>query len=480
MPSPRNVVRLFASVALGMGLWALPAAPVGIALGLATAPAAAQTQDKDKDTIIFKNGRVVQGKILKETDTEVEFEVDVAGIKSKTTYKKDDLLSVTKGEGAAAAEETPAATDPKTTAAEAKKVEAADPGAPKVYVLELEGWFGEDISQTPLRKAVDDAKRMEPDYLIIVMNNDWSATRFGELGDIPEDSEKFFDQIFRAVDMAPVFTEEIPRWTKPPKVVFWVKKAMGGASILPLSCDTIYFASDAKMGGIGGLSKMFGSRGTVRTREKQRSLRLTTAEGIAIKGGHDPVLVRAMARDDYILSVKFEGGKPVYLERLPESPDELLLTDDGEGHNEDDIAALARGEGNDVLTLKADLAYKLGISKGTVDSLNDLLFNLGIARNHQMLKGQSAMVLKNWTNGLENARRELVRLWDAYQEIQVTGDYPERQQARNKQKSTIKKMQDIEKRFEEALNPWQVGVPNYNQLEEILRQIELAQMQDRR
>jgi hypothetical protein len=481
MAKARKIVHLLASAAAGCTCWMAPAltlGSLGLGVGMTLSPVMAQASE-EKDTLILRSGNIVKGKVIEEKADEIIFEVDVAGIKSKTSYKRAEILAVNK---AAASGETPAAPasgEPAGKTAPAPAA-AANEGAQKVYFLELEGWFGEDISQTPIRQAMADAKKNEVDYIIISINNDWSMERFGDLGDIKDDVGQF-DQFWRALEIDPIFGHEIPQWPKAPKVVFWVKKAMGGAAFLPLGCKDIYFASEGKMGGIGHLDKMFGSTGDEVVRQKQYSLRVVTAQGIAIRAGHDPKLVKAMAEDEYILSVKYEGGAPVYLERMPESPDEELLTDDAKDERRDDIVKLARGEGNDCLTLTAEKAQRLGVSKGTVDTLDDLLFQLGIARNHQIVNGQAKNIQKTWISGLESAKRRLQKLWEDYGEVEVAapGEYPQRTQARGRQKSIINEMQALLTRYKEAINANQIEVPDYNQLEEMKRLIELDQLRDK-
>ncbi len=379
-----------------------------------------------------------------------------------------------------------AAQDKGTDLKAAKNEPGTTVDAKKVYIVELGGTFGEDISQTPMRQAVKDAKKLGADYLIFVLDNDWSVTRESGMRSDAEkkDDQGQFDELFRAEAMETTFTEEIQHdWPADhqPQVVFWVKKAMGGACFLPFNAKTIYFSSEAKMGGIGKLEKIFGSMGDRVVREKQFALRLGHAEGRAIQGGYEPRIVRAMARTEYVLSYKMEGGKPVFLERMPEAPDEILLTDDGKDEREDTEEQLGRGEGNDCLTLTPKVAYDLGVSKGTVDSMDDLLFQLGLSRNHVILKGQSAQYMKTWRDGLEQARRKLPKLWHDFEEVMVKppGQYQQRNEARGKRKSIIEQMEGIEKKYEEALNPHSVRVPNYNELEEIKKKIELEQLQDK-
>lgn len=486
--------RLLSVLALGAAL-ALPAFSTGL---IATASAQDSTKGdqetkpaSDKDVVLFRNGRTVEGKILEETPTTIRMTVEIAGISADTTYNKNEILTITRATAAAKpdadAKKTPEVKpDLKAETTKPAAAEAAGADIKKVYKIELTGTFGEEISQTPIRQAVKDAQKVGADYIVVIMDNDWSLRR-SKGHDAPDDASAF-DQLFRSEQIDPIFNEEIPRdWQKQPQIVFWVKKAMGGAAFLPLSCPTIYFSSEGKMGGIGHLEDIFGSMGDQVFREKQFALRLGHAEGKAIKGGYDPRIVRAMARTEYVLSYRMVGGKAELLERMPEGPDEFLLTDDGDEQagRKDTIEQLARGEGNDNLTLTPKVAFDLGLSKGTVDSLDDLIFQLGIARNSQLVnEKQSDQIMKTWRDGLENARRRLPRLWKDFNEVQVKepGQYRERTQARGRKKAILEEMQGIEKKYEEALHPHQIppeGVPDWNELERIKKQIDMDQIGDK-
>jgi hypothetical protein len=442
-------------------------------------------QDATKDTIIFRDGKTVQGTILEETPTFVKMKVTIAGITSDATYQKAEILSVVKAAAPAAPAKADAPGARAPAVASEKPPTKAPPAEPnsdrkKIYTMKLTGWFGEDISETPIRNALKDAKAQGADVIIMELDNDWSLKRFGQLGDIKDDVGQF-DQLFRAEKMESIFTHEIPSWEKPPQVVIWVKKAMGGAAFLPFLSRNIYFSSEGKMGGIGHLQAIFGSTGDEVVREKQFSLRLGHAKGKAIEGGYDPRIVEAMARDEYELSVKFEGGTPVLLEREPESPDEILLTDDGKEGNADNIEALARGEGDDCLTLRADIAYKLGISKGTADTLDDLVYQLGLSRTSEVVKGQADNIMKAWRDGIEDAKRQLPKMWKEAEEVapKPPGGHKERTEARGRKKKIYTDMQQIEKRYEEALNPRSIRMPNWNDLETLKKRLELEQLADK-
>ncbi|MCC6660122.1 MAG: hypothetical protein IT437_04470 [Phycisphaerales bacterium] len=471
-------IRRAASAAMVLGAFTLAAVP-------------AQSQPEQKvtatDKLILRTGRIIDGKVLEETDTRVKFTVITAGISATQWFDKADILKVEKGDAPAPAEEpAPGATVAKP---EAAKAEPAPADAKKVYVVNLKGQFGEDITQTPIRQAVADAKSRGANVLVFVLDNDWSMNQGGMKDELPNDEARF-DELFRAEQITPIFMNEISReWENPPKVVFWVKQAMGGAAFLPFVSQNIYMSSDSRWGGIGNLSTLFGGTGDEVVRQKQYSLRMGHAEGWALTGGYDYRIVRAMAKVEYVLSYKMVGGQPQLLERMPEAGDEFLLTDDGKDDREDTIQALARGQGNDVLTLNADLARKLFISKGTVDSLDDLIYDLGLSRSSVRVDDKSDKIMEGWTRNLTSAKAELRELMQDYQQINVTGDYSERSRSRGAQIAKLTQMIQIIRRYKEALGPrWfrDNGYPAadaddvISELERIIERTRQQQMMDKK
>lgn len=358
----------------------------------------------------------------------------------------------------------------------------------KVYTFTLDGWFGKDVSQTPIGMALEEAREMEADYIIITVDTNWHE--FGDplQSEMPEDVIGNFDQFFRTKKMAPLFQEKMLTWEKQPKVVFWVKQAMGGAAFLPFLSDTMYFHPDGKIGGIQGIFLMFGGQGDRVVVEKQISLRLTTAQGIAIQNGYEPKLIEAMTRGDYVLSYRLVGGRPVYLEREPQGPDEFPLTNNAlMAENRDSIQELARGRGMNWLTLKADVAQVLGVSKGTVSEMDDLLFELGIARNYEMV-GNGEKIMEDWSSSLKRTEQTLSRLFREFNEVRVEGEWAERRRARGQQRSLLQQMSGLLTRYEEAIIPWQI--PGFIRagtaqqvltlFRQLLQRIELQQLADER
>jgi len=468
--------------------WTWPAPSGGPLAASAQAGVSAQDGADAPDLLIFNDGRTVKGKVLEETATTVRMRVVFRGIVSETTYPKADIASIKRGANETPgvpprtppaperprAERTPAA-EPNVVRSPADEVAPAD--AVNVYLLELTGQFGKDISQTPVRDAVADAEKLGADYMIVKSSNRWTtADGLSEL----TDDVAAFDQLFRAEDIAKIFYQELPReWREPARVVFWVDRAMGGAAFLPLISPDIYFTSDGKMGGIGNLGQLF-DQGDEVVKEKQFSLRLASAKGLAERGGHPTQLVEAMARREYVLWARYRGGEVVFIDNpaLVEESD-TLLTDDGEGENEDTDEQIVREQGNDVLTLNADLAFNLGLSDGTVDTLDDLLFELGIERQARVLEGRSERIMERWRRQVKGAENQLEELWEEFNEAEIGGDERERARGRGTRIRKAEDMIGILRRFEEAINPGQIGVPGIAQLEQMIDQLRLDQLADR-
>jgi hypothetical protein len=441
-------------------------------LAQAPAPAAATKTDGAKDRITLRSGQVIEGRILEETPTQLRVKGKLSGIEAEVSYDKSDILTIERGAVPGEAPKPETKSEAKPDPADKQN---GTPDGKRIYRIPLTGEFGEDISQTPLRRAIHDAKKQNAEIIVIELENTWKVRGGGD-EEQSKDAENDFDALWRALPIAPVLTEEIDReWTTKPQMVFWVKNAMGGAAFLPFTSPTIYMAPEAKIGGIGRVETLL-KQGDLVFKEKQISLRMGTVEGIAVRGGYDPRIIRAMARTEYVLSYKIEGGKPIYIERMPEGPDEILLTDDGKDDRKDTIQQLARGEGNDVLTLTADVALRLNISKGTVDNFQDLAIKMGVGRNYQELKG-GERTMSDWREDIAKAKRAIPKLLSEYNDIKPgPNDTPAT--TRGRRVSKLNEIRSILKKYEEAIVPQKYGWPSIEQIELRIKQIQLEGLGD--
>lgn len=396
----------------GLAAMALPAAPA-----LAHAALAEPTHE-----LLLSTGQTVKVEILKDGQKEIEVMLYVGGMTAPRTYQRSEIVSITELSHSPDAT-TDAAPEAKPVKA-SKSDEAIPEGAIKVFVMELGGSFGWDVSKTPVRDTVEKAREMGADIIVVKCNANWKELE-GFTDELTDDQGEF-EEYRIAEEIHPVFTSEMrAKWEKQPQVVFWIERAMSGMAFLPLVKNDIYFTSDGRLGGVGNLDELFGGMGDEVVRDKQKSLRQAYVEGMAIEGGHDPKLVRAMTKKSYVLSYRLENGKPVYLEG--EEPGWILLTDDGKDERADTDRDIVRNLGNDALTLDADLAYKLQLSKGTADTLDDLFFQMGIEDRAHVLGDAddddetdiARRELDAWSTGIERAAQKLRRLRYDLDNVQV-------------------------------------------------------------
>lgn len=449
------------------------------------------------DRLVMANGTVVTGTIVEETATEVKIIVTVRGITTgkPTTYKKSEIIEITRGvkpEGESATA-TPTTSKPAVKDKETKKkdpikerlAETGDDTGAQLYIAKLSGLFGRDISETPMRRLFEDIDKTFNDIEEI-------STPAGTRTQVKEEfrnqhivvlkldagtnPQQGFDGLWRAEDIGPIIEEQIVERKR--RVVFWVERAENGAALFPWVSREMYFEPEARMGFSGDLETF--NIGDQMVNEKQISLRIGHAEGFAVKGGYDPTLVKPMVRSRYWLYVRFEGGKPIYntQELKPEEVEAggwVLLSDDGKNANKDKEDAL---RGNDLLTLDADWAQKLGISKGTCETNEDLAFALGVNRNYKVVSGDGEKILKKWREEVQSVIDQISRnpqspgrLWREFSEIQVRGNLNDRQEARGKQLRILKQVVSLLTRYKEWADPEGQQAAQYNvQIEQIKQQ----------
>lgn len=461
-----------------------------------------------RDLIIFNSGRTVEGVVIEETDASVKFLVIVGTLRSEATFSKSEILEIKRNEfkpsaemktdakaDISKAEESPIAsasspTDPSQyTDTDGK---AIVPGTTRVYVVPLTGEFGRDVSRTPIKAVMDDLARAKPDVIVFLFNESFAYHQEESPADFLQVGSEGF------ITGSMVTTQEIdtlitprlrddPAFAHKPKVIAWVKKALGPAAFLPFVFHDIYFASDAYHGGVGGLDFMLAGRGDEVVRQKQRSLRLAWVKGLAEEGGHDMRIMKAMCWGDYILSYRIIGGQVELLEeKMPPSPEWFLLKDDGAVNKDhaDSVQDLVRMKGNDYLTLDAKMAFDIGFSRGTADSLNELLGKMGITRNYAQLKGKSGAIFKEWSASVSKAEKDVEKLLRLLRGVQVKapGQYEQRTAARGERIRYLQQIQSILKQYGESINPERVGDPDRSilQIDVTIDRIKTEQQLDRR
>ncbi|MEO1280037.1 MAG: hypothetical protein AAFV77_13840, partial [Planctomycetota bacterium] len=150
----------------------------------------------------------------------------------------------------------------------------------KVYYFAADGWFGKDISFTPMNEAMEEARELGADYIIIKVDVNWFQERDPLQSEMPDDSGLF--DVFGIRPIRGLFTDEgLEHWDEEPEIVFWVKNAMGSAAFLPFLSETMFFHPEGRIGGIRGVYLRFQGGDEV-VKEKLVAASLSTAKGMVI------------------------------------------------------------------------------------------------------------------------------------------------------------------------------------------------------
>ncbi len=431
------------------------------------------------DRVVLRSGKIVDGLILEETDTQITMTVVMSGISAKATFPKSDILEIKRGNNAKPAGEVVASKSVEVKPVKKKgdkkgdekkadesSVDEDDPTLTRLYVVTLKGRFGFDIAKTTLVNVFEEADKelgdavegsgiMEGKTVIDPAKRDRNIIVLK----LETGSDGRAD-VFLAEDLVPVVKEQIVDRGR--RVIFWIDRATGSAAVFPFVSPDIYFTPEGRLGGIADLDEF--DVGDHLVNEKQISLRIGHAEGFLIKGGygdHIPAL-RAMLRKQEWLFVRFEGGKPIYLNREPEEkdgPDWTMLSDDGDGDNKDEAVLI----GNDMFLLEPDWAEKLGISDGTAETIDDLAFRLGVQRNYKaMEKNKAQKAADAWKTGIDEAiknvnpreteERRLGKLWREFNEVPAGSDFEERKKGRGRKTTLLRQIRAIVTKYAEVFD----------------------------
>jgi len=484
----RRPLSLVTKLIAGGLLAGLPLLAPAIGVLAPASPALAQSGEQkiagvavkvgDTVTLTLADGRTITGEVTAVTGNQIKVKSKVAGIAAETSYNASEIKSLTVGaaQPATAPATTPSGTprpdapaNPNTTAPATEPKDDQAQG-PSVYFVPIVGEFGRDCAATPMRETIRDARKFQPDFLIFVFDSEFAFRReeSNEL-DLSQAELAWQGGLEAALNMAEIIQDEIrddPKWVKKPTPVAWVRRGMGPTAFLIMSFKNIYMSSGTKIGGIGYLNLLMAGVGDVTVQEKQRSLRFGRAAGLFDKGGHDLKLLRAMARSEYELSFSMVNGKPAFFENL--TGDEVL-TDNGDPQEgkADLLSDAIRGRGNDVLNITPEVALKLGVSKGTVNSREELFYALGIERQVRDLSkdAKAAKIQSEWSRGVGEAEAEINRLLAELQRTPVQGaTATERNAVRGRRIGMLNKIKSTYEAYKESVDPNRFGSSSNKEL----------------
>jgi len=225
------------------------------------------------DTLHLKDGRVLEGRIEKETDAFVYFVISVGSIERGEYILREQIDRIERSETAAKTPDAKARPAPEQRRAPAAR--DADPDAIRVAFITL-GESGRDMVGTylnaeALKRSYELLEGDNPDIVVLHINSGGGYLHEVQyLSDVIEDHYK-----------------------KSYRTVAWINSAISAAAMTALACNEIYFMTRGNFGAATGYS----STGPGQTRPVSgRALEeaLYMMERISARGGYDPLIMRAM------------------------------------------------------------------------------------------------------------------------------------------------------------------------------------------
>lgn len=288
------------------------------------------------DKLHLKDGRVLEGTIEQETTTFIRFVINVGGIKSSQLFTKEEIVKIDRDPETAKKSEVKADKNDVKEAAPAEKKEtpAHSDGAVRVSFISLEDTVGMLLNADALLESVERARPDKPDMIVLVIDSGGGA--LAEVEPLSDAIHKTMKKDFR--------------------VVGWIRSAISAASLTIFNCEELYMMKEGNVGGTVAFTSQGGRNKAADGANLESILRL--GEEISKRGKRNPLIMRAMQVFGALSADIDANGQVVWHEG-------------DEGHylvNPDDR----------ILTFNAIDAQKFGVSKGTVDTKEELMKAMGI------------------------------------------------------------------------------------------------------
>lgn len=254
------------------------------------------TFDARADRLILKDGRVIEGRVIKRTEGEVHINVKKGGASLRLAYKTSEVKEIVdeeeedaakpaigkKGEG----QSKVPSSQPATTPAAAAK------SGPTYLVAPIRGAIGLYATTELLKTYISIARAQQPDMFILEIDTGGGSVR--EVG-------AMIDLLQAAKDLKPIA---------------YVRNAHSAGAMLAMSCRQIVMAPDASIGGAVIYSTTpWGTPQNIE--EKMQSIYRAQFRAAAEAAGQEPLLIEGMMRTDVVLSRTGAGPGTKVIEGSP-------------------------------------------------------------------------------------------------------------------------------------------------------------------
>lgn len=355
------------------------------------------------DVLYMRDGRVLTGQIVRESATEIVFEVIDRRLNLRTTItvRMDTVASIQRGVADEAGETDAGERGAETSAggiSEQEKLEAeADSSLPSLYIVPMKGVMGTDIYYPIYRQIIDNIREEKPDYIVFKLKSsdgwDMSNQRAAQ------QTQPYFD-MEDYIALVNLFKDELSDF----KQIMWVEDSVGISSLIALSWSDIYMTSEARLTGLEDIFRVSSGWRDSDVRAKMIAAWTGLAKGFVERGGHSIALAEAMMLPDKLLSCNFRGRTVEW--RLDATGEYVL-----------DYSV------NRTVNFNAEEARNFRVAKDIADNEADLAFLLGL-REFRVIKGKGERLLNDYVTNWRKAMAETEKQWEEYQDHRrwATGD----------------------------------------------------------
>lgn len=244
-------------------------------------------------------------------------------------------------------------------AADAKGAAPAAAPAEKlksVYVVPFKGQFGTDIHPACYEDILKDLEAKRPDIIVFELDSA-DVDRVEYMGEDPSKAGLF--SVASDDTMMRKMLRDFKDTHGYAQQYVWVKDSVGFGSLLAFSWPNMYMAPNARLYGLSRAAGFWTRVEDPEVRAKFREAAVAIINGFLSSGGYDLKIGEAMLRPEMLLSASYKGRT-------------IEWREDTKGY------WVVDGRDDSTAGFSAESAEELGLSKGSADSLDELMFVLGV------------------------------------------------------------------------------------------------------
>ena len=258
---------------------------------------------------------------------------------------------------------------------------ATDNRVPVVYVVPMSGQMGTDIHPSIYDEVIKDALQVKPDVIVYQLKSADIDNNFYLAGN--DDRREFgMAKIGEYRDLVRALHQKLDA-----RQVMWVEDSVGLGSLLALSWPEMYMSEGARLWGLSRVAQMAAGWSDPDVASKMLNAWVGMGNGFLQIGGYPLEIGWAMMRPEYVLSASFKGREVTWAN---DTGGQWVVDSNEEG----------------VANFNASLAEDMGLSQGTVENLDDLMFLLGYREYDEVESGKNIVekYVEDWRRTFDRCK----------------------------------------------------------------------------